>query len=134
MLTVFALATSLLSNVTTSVSLDQCLHERLVLRDVTITDGSGRWNHQDVLIENGRFTAMGSELEIESEAGIEELATAGAVISPLVERDVILIQASFSAETAMLMVGEDANFSLTAADGSHLADFRQGQPVGQCGL
>ena len=35
---------------------------------------------------------------------------------------------------AMLMVGEDADFSMSTADGAHLADFRRGQPIGQCGL
>ena len=134
MLTVFALATTLLGHTTTGLALDQCLEDRLVLRGVTIVDGSGRWSHQDVLIENGRFAAMGRELEIESEVEIAEMTASGAVLSPLVERDVILIQASYSTDGAMLMVGEDADFSMSAADGAHLADFRRGQPIGQCGL
>ena len=134
MITTLVLASTLLANSSATLEFDQCLETRLVLRDVTIADGSGRWSHQDVLIENGRFTAMGRELTIESETVVTEVPATGAVISPLVERDVILIRASFDDDAPVLMVGEDADFSMLTQDGAHLADFRRGQPVGQCGF
>jgi len=134
MIATLALASTLLANSSSALDFDQCLDARLVLRDVTIADGSGRWSHQDVLIENGRFTAMGRELMIESETVVAEVSAAGVVISPLVERDVILIRASYDDDAPVLMVGEDADFSMMTPDGAHLADFRQGQPVGQCGF
>ena len=134
MITALAIASTLLANSSGTLSLETCLDERIVLRDVTIADGSGRWSHQDILIEGGRFTAMGRELIIDSDEAVSELTMADLVVSPPVERNVIAIRASYEANTPVLMVGETADFSLSHADGLHLAEFRQGQPVGQCGL
>ncbi|MAC39383.1 MAG: hypothetical protein CMH94_09255 [Oceanicaulis sp.] len=54
----------------------------LLLQDVTIVDASGRWSDQDIFIENGRISAVGSDLVLETGQAVTVLGRPGAVVSP----------------------------------------------------
>ena len=112
-----------------------CLDATVILRDVTIEDASGRWDHQDLLIEDGVITAMGGGLEIDG-ADVSEWVLGGHVIRPAVN-DAIIIRVSVraNAETLpldYLMPGEAADFDIFLANGEAVAALRNGQPAGQC--
>lgn len=44
-----------------------CEAAPILLQDVTIVDASGRWDDQDIFIENGRISALGSDLVLETD-------------------------------------------------------------------
>ncbi|WP_300556770.1 hypothetical protein [Maricaulis sp.] len=112
-----------------------CLEATVILRDVTIEDASGRWEHQDVLIEDGVITAMGGGLEVDG-VDVAEWALGGHIIRPAVN-DAIIIRVSARASAGTpsrhyLMPGEAADFDIFQADGEAVAALRNGQPAGQC--
>ena len=55
-----------------------CAASPLLLQDVTIVDASGRWSDQDIFIENGRISAVGSDLG----AGAREIDATGHIVTP----------------------------------------------------
>lgn len=59
-----------------------CEADTLLLRDIVIMDASGRWDDQDILIEQGEISAIGSDLTVETGEPIAEIEMAGAVVRP----------------------------------------------------
>lgn len=113
-----------------------CLADTVVLRAATIEDQSGRWEDQDVLIEDGVIVAMGGELDLPGRA-VEEIDLRGHILSPLLERDVLVIQTALSVSaapepTGMLLAGWPASLQIARPDGTVLAELRNGQPIGSC--
>lgn len=113
-----------------------CLDPLVILRGATIEDDSGRWEDQDVLIEDGVIVAMGGALML-PDRRLTEINLTEHVLSPLVDDDVLVIRASVSPssqadQNRMLMVGEPADMRITSANGDVIADLRNGQPLGQC--
>ncbi|WP_300532304.1 hypothetical protein [Maricaulis sp.] len=111
-----------------------CLDAAIMLRDVAVEDASGRWEGQDVLIEDGVITAMGGELELD--APIAEWALSGHTVRPAQETGII-VRVSARAPQAdpapvYLMPGEAADLDIFGHDGQTIAQLRDGQPAGQC--
>lgn len=59
-----------------------CETTPILLQDVTIIDGSGRWSDQDIFIEDGRISALGSDLLLETGQVVTILSRPGAVVRP----------------------------------------------------
>lgn len=59
-----------------------CNDAPILLRDVTIIDASGEWADQDILIEQGRISAIASDIELETGQRVVELGRPGAVVRP----------------------------------------------------
>jgi hypothetical protein len=112
-----------------------CLDNTVILRDVTIEDASGRWEHQDLLIENGVITAMGGGLELDRDA-VAEWSLGGHVVRPAADEGIMIRVAARASTEAprqvYLMPGEAADFDIFTSGGETLAELRNGQPAGQC--
>lgn len=97
-----------------------CPNAPLLLRHVTIIDASGQWDDQDILIEDGRISALGSGLEIDSSERIIELDGQGAIVSPRRDETVRLIVRTSTATprhdaAIMLMPGVAADLVIRAS-------------------
>ena len=112
-----------------------CLDNTVILRNVTIEDASGRWDHQDVLIEHGVITALGGALELDR-SEVAEWELGGHVVRPAVEDGIVIRVAararSETPEQTYLMPGEAADLDIVRANGETVAELRNGQPAGQC--
>lgn len=111
-----------------------CLGPVFILRDVTIEDASGRWDHQDVLIEQGQITAIGGYLETVQTVD-DVLDLSGHILRPAPNNNVLVIRASTATsdpEGDLILAGQAADFLLTDESGVLLAELRDGQPTGQC--
>ncbi|OLF81579.1 hypothetical protein AWH62_02610 [Maricaulis sp. W15] len=104
-----------------------CADAPILLRDVTIIDASGEWDDQDILIEAGRISAIGSEIELETGQAIIELGRPGAIVRPGVQptasAGAIFIRTSTAASrrtAAVLSAGSPADLLVYATD-EHLA-------------
>lgn len=103
-----------------------CEAAPILLQDVTIVDGSGRWNDQDIYIEDGRISAIGEDLVLETLQAVTVLGRPGAVVRPRAERQAepaaIFIRTSTAAAapspraTAVLMPGAPADLVLYGSE------------------
>ncbi|WP_297731096.1 hypothetical protein [uncultured Maricaulis sp.] len=118
-----------------------CETAPLLLRDVTIIDASGEWDHQDILIEQGRISAIGSEIELETGQAVIELGRSGAIVRPGVEpaatEGALIIRASTAnagRTRAILSAGSPADLRVYATDGALAGqveiEIRSGRIVG----
>ena len=100
-----------------------CREASILLRDVTIIDGSGEWDDQDILIEQGRISAIGSEIELETGQALVELDRPGAIVRPGIQTaaaaGAIYIRTSTTSSrvrTAILSAGSPADLLVYATD------------------
>ncbi|MAC90860.1 MAG: hypothetical protein ACJAU5_001622 [Maricaulis maris] len=100
-----------------------CNDAPILLRDVTIIDASGEWDDQDILIEQGRISAIASDIELETGQLVVELGRPGAIVRPGVQaassHGAIFIRASTAPsrrETAILTAGSPADLNVYATD------------------
>ena len=59
-----------------------CADAPLLLQDVTIVDASGSWDHQDIFIEQGRISAIGEGLMLETAMPVTTLHRPGPIVRP----------------------------------------------------
>lgn len=59
-----------------------CEATPILLQNVTIVDASGRWDDQDIFIEDGRISAIGSDLLLETGQVVTLVERPGAVVRP----------------------------------------------------
>jgi hypothetical protein len=64
-----------------------CEATPILLQDVTIVDASGRWSDQDIYIEDGRISALGSDLLLETGQLVTIVRRPGAIVRPRAEED-----------------------------------------------
>lgn len=96
-----------------------CPSASLLLRHVTIIDASGQWDDQDILIEDGRISAVGSGLELDSADVITEFDGQGAIVRPRPDETVRLLIRTSTAAAAlpatMILPGSPADLVVTTA-------------------
>lgn len=109
-----------------------CEPAPLLIRDVTIVDGSGRWSDQDIYIERGEISAIGETLELESGIAPIIIERPGAIVRPgqPAETTALFIRTSTRAPSrvqrpAILMPGVAADLVIysTDIDASGLGDI-----------
>ena len=100
-----------------------CADAPILLRDVTIIDASGEWDHQDILIEAGHISAIGSEIVLETGQSVIELGRPGAIVrpglQPAASGTAIFIRTSTAASrrsVAVLSAGSPADLLVYATD------------------
>ncbi len=59
-----------------------CADVPLLLQDVTIVDASGSWDHQDIFIEQGRISAIGEGLMLETAIPVTVIHRPGSIVRP----------------------------------------------------
>ncbi len=101
----------------------RCDESPILLRDVTIIDASGEWDDQDILIEAGRISAIGSEIELETGQSVIELGRPGAIVrpgtQPAAAGGAVLIRTSTAASrrsVTVLSAGSPADLLVYATD------------------
>ncbi len=115
-----------------------CAAETLLLRNTVILDASGRWDDQDILIEDGEISAIGSDLDVDSVADIHEIDATGAIVRPRQSETIQLFVRTSTAprretSAAYIMPGTAADltvFSGEAADAPVALDIRGGHIQG----
>ncbi|MFS2318642.1 hypothetical protein RMQ97_11950 [Maricaulis sp. D1M11] len=128
--TSIALSLTLLGSSANVVS-TRCEAPDLLIRQVTIEDAGGRYDGQDVLIENGIIAAMASEIEVSS--SIPELSGAGFVLrraQPEIPTLVIQAAARQAEATGYILPGQRTDLVLTDAHGYVPLEIRDGRLVG----
>ncbi len=97
----------------------------ILLRDVTIIDASGEWDDQDILIEQGRISAIGSDIELETGQRVVELGRPGAIVRPGLQpvsaNGAIFIRASTAPnrpDMSILSAGSPADLRVFAGEGA----------------
>ena len=95
----------------------------ILLRDVTIIDASGEWDDQDILIEQGRISAIASDIELETGQLVVELGRPGAIVRPGLQtrpaNGAVFIRASTAPgrrNTTILSAGSPADLRVFATD------------------
>ena len=95
-----------------------CAAAPILIQDVTVVDATGEWDDQDIFIEHGRISAIGSGLELESASAVMPLHRPGAVVRPAADRPapeagVLVIRTAFDAgprtSRTILTAGVPAN-------------------------
>ncbi|WP_300541946.1 hypothetical protein [Maricaulis sp.] len=118
-----------------------CQPAPLLLQDVTIMDASGRWDDQDIFIENGRISAIGEGLLLETRQVVTVFQRPGAVVRPRPARQAAAIfirtsnrSAAPSPRETVLMPGAPADLlvfgAATAGPGQVELEIRAGRIVG----
>lgn len=119
-----------------------CEAAPILLQDVTIVDGSGRWDEQDIFIEDGRISAIGEDIVLETVQAVTVLGRPGAVVRPRTEIPsqpaAIFIRTSTAAApspraTAILMPGVPADlvvYGTEAGPGTIEMEILGGRIVG----
>ncbi|MAK63938.1 MAG: hypothetical protein CMF75_04215 [Maricaulis sp.] len=59
-----------------------CADAPLLLQDVIIVDASGSWDHQDIFIEQGRISAIGEGLMLETSVPVTVMHRPGSIVRP----------------------------------------------------
>ncbi|WP_203292763.1 hypothetical protein [Maricaulis parjimensis] len=59
-----------------------CADAPLLIQDVTIVDASGSWDHQDIFIEQGRISAIGEGLMLETAQAVTVMHRPGSIVRP----------------------------------------------------
>ncbi|WP_323761548.1 hypothetical protein [Maricaulis sp.] len=100
-----------------------CQDAPILLRDVTIIDASGEWEDQDILIEQGRISAIASHIELETGQLVIELGRPGAIVRPGLQagpaHGAIFIRASLAPERrarSVLTAGSPADLRVYATE------------------
>lgn len=73
------------------VNMAMCLDAPLLLRDATIIDATGEWDHQDIYVKNGKISAIGTELNIDTTTALQIIDVAGAFVRPRPEQTLRII-------------------------------------------
>lgn len=119
-----------------------CEATPILLQDVTIVDASGRWSDQDIYIENGEISALGSDLLLETGQLVTIVRRPGAIVRPREEEQpetaAIFIRTAARApsragRTEILMPGAPANlvvYGTEAGPGAIEMEIRGGRIVG----
>lgn len=119
-----------------------CEATPILLQDVTIVDASGRWSDQDIYIEDGRISALGSDLLLETGQLVTIMRRPGAVVRPREEEQpetaAIFIRTAARApsragRTEILMPGAPADlvvYGTEAGPGAVEMEIRGGRIVG----
>jgi hypothetical protein len=94
-----------------------CDPATLLLRHVTIIDASGQWDDQDILIEDGRISAVGSALELNTSDAVTEIDGQGAIVRPRPDETVRLFIRTSTAQpsTMMILPGVPADLLVSVA-------------------
>ena len=112
-----------------------CAEESLLLRNTVIIDASGRWDDQDILIEQGEVSAIGTDLEVEIAGGVHEIEMSGAVVRPRRDETIQLFVRTSTAprqdnQADYIMPGQAADLTVYAAetlDSAVALDIRAGR-------
>ena len=119
-----------------------CEATPILLQDVTIVDASGRWSDQDIYIENGEISALGSDLILETGQLVTIVQRPGAIVRPREEDQpetaAIFIRTATRApsraeRTEILMPGVPADlvvYGTEAGPGAVEMEIRGGRIVG----
>lgn len=119
-----------------------CEATPILLQDVTIVDASGRWSDQDIYIEDGRISALGSDLLLETGQLVTIVRRPGAIVRPRPEEQqeagAIFIRTATRApsraeRTEILMPGAPADlvvYGTEAGPGAVEMEIRGGRIVG----
>lgn len=117
-----ALVSTFATPVATARNLDSanmavCLDAPLLLRNATIIDATGEWDHQDIYVKNGKISAIGTELDVETTSGLQIIDVAGGFVRPRAEQNLrIIIRTSdrtLSTDGVSLIPGAAANLQVS---------------------
>ncbi len=106
----------------TGTGMTVCEAEALLVRNAVIVDASGRWDDQDILIERGEISAIGPDIEYQSNMPVTEFDAAGGIVRPRMDSTIRLFirtsttQQRESAEAAYIMPGMPADFTVFDGD------------------
>lgn len=112
-----------------------CGANNLLLRNTVIIDASGRWDDQDILIEQGEVSAIGTDLDVEIASGVPEIEMTGAVVRPRRDDTVQLFVRTSTAPrqdatSDYIMPGQAADLTVYTAetlDSTVALDIRAGR-------
>lgn len=132
----FVLASALAtSGATVQAATLVCASDPVLLRDVTIVDASGEWTDQDIFIEDGEISVIGSDLELETTRTVRVMDRPGSIVRPTPAAPAtgrLVIRASLRAapaETKYLMPGLPADM-VVEGNGRTEFEIRGGRLIG----
>ena len=124
-----------------SAHLTVCLDAPLLLRNATIIDATGEWDHQDIYVKNGKISAIGTELNVETTATLQIIDVAGGFVRPRAEQTLRIIvhtaDRAANARGVSLIPGTAANMQVSitrngvAASTALVLDIVDGRVVSQ---